>query len=352
MRISRGKIATAQRIVLMGVEGIGKSTLASKFPDPVFIDTEGSTAFLDVARFDAPQSWNMLFQEVQYVIDNPDCCKTLVIDTADWAEKLCIEDILAKNHWDSIESPGYGKGYVYVKESFGKLLNKLSDVVGKGVNVVLTAHTQMRKFEQPDELGAYDRWELKLSRQTAPLVKEWADMLLFANYKTMVINVDNQGAAKGKNKARGGKRVLYTSHHPCWDAKNRCGMPEELPMEYDAIKPYIYSRQQHETPKTDPVRTDPEPVKQDTKPEPERTQEPPAKQKPAASDPLSQLRQLMENGMWSDQDIQKVVASHGYYPESVPINSYAPEFIEGALIGAWEQVEAALKAQLEQDIPF
>lgn len=352
MRISRGKIATAQRIVLMGVEGIGKSTLASKFPDPVFIDTEGSTAFLDVARFDAPQSWNMLFQEVQYVIDNPDCCKTLVIDTADWAEKLCIEDILAKNHWDSIESPGYGKGYVYVKESFGKLLNKLSDVVGKGVNVVLTAHTQMRKFEQPDELGAYDRWELKLSRQTAPLVKEWADMLLFANYKTMVINVDNQGAAKGKNKARGGKRVLYTSHHPCWDAKNRCGMPEELPMEYDAIKPYIYSRQQHETPKTDPVRTDPEPVKQDTKLEPERTQEPPAKQKSAASDPLSKLRQLMENGMWSDQDIQKVVASHGYYPESVPISSYAPEFIEGALIGAWEQVEAALKAQLEKDIPF
>lgn len=352
MRISRGKIATAQRIVLMGVEGIGKSTLASKFPDPVFIDTEGSTAFLDVARFDAPQSWNMLFQEVQYVIDNPDCCKTLVIDTADWAEKLCIEDILAKNHWDSIESPGYGKGYVYVKESFGKLLNKLSEVVGKGVNVVLTAHTQMRKFEQPDELGAYDRWELKLSRQTAPLVKEWADMLLFANYKTMVINVDNQGAAKGKNKARGGKRVLYTSHHPCWDAKNRCGMPEELPMEYDAIKPYIYSRQQHETPKTDPVRTNPEPVKQDTKLEPERTQEPPAKQKSAASDPLSKLRQLMENGMWSDQDIQKVVASHGYYPESVPISSYAPEFIEGALIGAWEQVAAALKAQLEKDIPF
>ena len=57
MRISRGKIATAQRIVLMGVEGIGKSTFASMFPDPLFIDTEGSTSDLDVARLPAPESW-------------------------------------------------------------------------------------------------------------------------------------------------------------------------------------------------------------------------------------------------------------------------------------------------------
>ena len=56
----------------------------------------------------------------------------------------------------------------------------------------------MRKFEQPDELGAYDRWELKLDKNTAPLVKEWADMVLFANYKTVVVNVDGQGALKGK----------------------------------------------------------------------------------------------------------------------------------------------------------
>ena len=87
--------------------------------------------------------------------------------------------------------------------------------------MVLTAHAQIKKFEQPDELGAYDRWELKLEKKTAPLTKEWADMVLFANYKTMVVNVDNQGAAKGKNKAQGGQRVMFTTHHPAWDAKNR-----------------------------------------------------------------------------------------------------------------------------------
>ena len=73
-------------------------------------------------------------------------------------------------------------GYVYVKEEFGRFLNSLEEVVNAGVNVVLTAHAQIRKFEQPDEMGAYDRWELKLgkktSSQTAPLVKEWSDALL------------------------------------------------------------------------------------------------------------------------------------------------------------------------------
>ena len=83
-----------------------------------------------------------------------------------------------------------------------------------GINVVLTAHMQMRKFELPNEGGSFDRYELKLgkktSSQTAPLVKEWADMLLFANYKTIVIAQDKDGK---KCKAAGGERVMYTTHH-------------------------------------------------------------------------------------------------------------------------------------------
>ena len=75
-------------------------------------------------------------------------------------------------------------------------MNSLSELVDLGINIVLTAHAQIRKFEQPDEMGSYDRWELKLgkktSSQTAPLVKEWADMVLFANYKTVVMTADNK----------------------------------------------------------------------------------------------------------------------------------------------------------------
>ena len=76
MEIIRGKIQKAKKVVIYGPEGIGKSTLASKFPDPVFIDTEGSTAAMDVARLPKPTSWELLLSEVQEIIDHPETCKT------------------------------------------------------------------------------------------------------------------------------------------------------------------------------------------------------------------------------------------------------------------------------------
>ncbi|WP_459997774.1 ATP-binding protein, partial [Paradesulfitobacterium aromaticivorans] len=206
MEITRGKIASAQKCVIFGPEGIGKSTFAAQFPNPVFIDTEGSTKHMDVARTPRPSSWAMLLEQVKYFKAHPQKCDSLIIDTADWAEQLCIIEICAKANKGGIEDFGYGKGYVYLAEEFGKLLNYLEELIELGINVVLTAHAQMRKFEQPDEMGAYDRWEMKLQKKTAPLVKEWADMVLFANYETYVVKTDDK-----KNKAQGGKRVINTA---------------------------------------------------------------------------------------------------------------------------------------------
>ena len=187
MKITKGVIPGAKKIVAYGPEGIGKSTFAGSFPEPVFCDTEGSTKTMDVMRFDAPKSWDDILAAVDYVIADPTCCKTFVIDTADWAEMYCIRHTCEKGGVNGIEDFGYGKGYVYVQENFKKLLDKLDKLIELGINVVVTAHAKMRKFEQPDEMGAYDRWEMKLSRQVAPMLKEWADMVLFMNYKTYVI---------------------------------------------------------------------------------------------------------------------------------------------------------------------
>ena len=76
------------KTVLYGPEGIGKSTFASHFPDPVFIDTEGGTKRLNVKRLPQPTSWAMLLDEVAEVRKGSIPCGTLVIDTADWAERL------------------------------------------------------------------------------------------------------------------------------------------------------------------------------------------------------------------------------------------------------------------------
>lgn len=243
--ITKGKIETAKKVVIYGAEGIGKSTLASQFPDPVFIDTEGSTKELDVARYPTPSSWSDIFDYVEdFAQEMPG--RTLVIDTADWTEQLCSKYVCKSLRVNGIEDVGYGKGYTYMKEEFAKLLKQCSALVDRGVNVVFTAHAQMRKFEQPDEMGAYDRWEMKLSKQCSPLLKEWADIVLFCNYKTSLITDQN---TKSK-KATGGKRVMYASHHPCWDAKNRYGLPDQMNMDFGEIAHLFDYKQLN--PKKDP----------------------------------------------------------------------------------------------------
>ena len=164
MQITRGRKARAQKVVIYGPEGIGKSSFASQFPDPVFIDTEGSTDNMDVARMDKPTSWTMLKNEISFIKANPGACKTLVIDTIDWAEQLAVDYVCSQHQKNGIEDFGWGKGYTYVQEEIGRLLNSLSELVDNGINVVLTAHAQIKKFEPPDEMGSYDRYDLKLGQ--------------------------------------------------------------------------------------------------------------------------------------------------------------------------------------------
>lgn len=380
LKIHTGKAGGALKVVVYGPEGIGKSTLAAHFPRPVFIDTEGSTRHMDVSRTDKPSSWTMLMEQVQYIRSDPGVCSTLVIDTADWAEQLCIASICADKKLSGIEDMGYGKGYVYLAEEFGRLLNLLEEIVGRGVHVVLTAHAMMRKFEQPDEMGAYDRWELKLQKKTSALVKEWSDLLLFANYKTLSVATDDKGK---KFKAQGGHRVIYTSHHPCWDAKNRLGLPEELPLDFSALAQYISTGTAPSAPVPPPPAPSapPPPPAQTATPAPApapapagtnapKQTAPPPPPPPSEPDPapapppvpqedtkhqdnaeaLKALRDLMKANGVLDYQVQAAFAARGYFPEQTPLENLPADFIQGVLVGAWAQVYNWIKAN--DPLPF
>ena len=348
MQIIRGKISGAQKVVIYGPEGIGKSTFAAQFPEPLFIDTEGSTRHMDVARLPKPSSFTMLMEQVKYVKANPGLCKTLVLDTADWAEQLCMAELCAKAQKNGIEAFGYGKGYVYLMEDFGRMLNLLNDVIETGIHVVVTAHAKMRKFEQPDELGAYDRWELKLQKQTAPLLKEWADMVLFANYKTFVVNVDDQGAAKGKNKAQGGARVMYTAHHPCWDAKNRHGLKPELKLDYAEIAHCIEFAPAAQPRADEPPQAQAAPPPAAAPQEPERPKAGPAPERriPQALLDLMQTYNVLES------EIQMAVNRKGHFPVNTPIENYPADYVNGVLVAAWPQVYKTIEQIRKDELPF
>lgn len=195
LNIIEGRVQRPQKVVLYGTEGIGKTSLAAQTPGPLFIDTEGGTAHLNVRRLQKPETWDELISLIKEVAATPDVCKTLVLDTADWAEQMAIEYICQKFKQPGLESFGYGKGYTYLSEEFSRLLAACDEVIASGKNVVITAHARQRRVELPDETGGFDVWGLKLSKQSAPLLKEWPDDLLFLNYKTLVIS-DLQSAAE------------------------------------------------------------------------------------------------------------------------------------------------------------
>ena len=228
MKITKGKQQRAQRVVLYGVESVGKSTFAAQFPNPLFLDIEQGTSHLNVDRCDI-SSWKQLTDSLAEAKATD--YQTIVIDSADWAERLCVEDLLATSKKTSIEDFGFGKGWVMVAERMSRMLASVDTLIEAGKNVVLIAHSKIVRFEAPDALAAYDRYELKLSKQSSPLLKEFADELWFLRFKTKVSTTDT-----GKGKGIGGKeRILLTTHSAAYDAKTRSGLAEELPLEWASV---------------------------------------------------------------------------------------------------------------------
>lgn len=357
MQITRGRKARAQKVVIYGPEGIGKSTFAAQFPEPVFIDTEGSTDNMDVARMDKPTSWTMLKNEIAFIKANSDACKTLVIDTIDWAEQLAVSYVCSQHQKNGIEDFGWGKGYTYVQEEIGRLLNSLSELVDIGINVVLTAHAQIKKFEQPDEMGAYDRYELKLgqktSSKTAPLVKEWADMVLFANYKTFIMTTDD-----GKKKAQGGERVIYTNHRPAWDAKNRHGLPDQLPFDFGSIA-HIFNNPAP-TPQTQaevqqaPISETLNTIAEEIKQERESTKQAQVQEQPQTTSLLPQaLIDLMTPHNVTESELQDVAYIRGHFPMGTPIENFPPNYWD-MIVANWDATLEVIQNQVRAnpEMPF
>lgn len=230
LKITKGKRTVPVRGVLYGTAGIGKSTFGAGLPRPLFLDTEESTNQLDVDRV-LVTSWAALGAAVAELASGSHDYQTVVIDTADWAERLLVESILAKHNQKSIEGFSYGKGYTILAEEFGRFLTLCDGLISKGIHVFFIAHAKVVRQSPPDQTDGFDRYELKLSKQVAPLLKEWADMLLFANFEIQVVE-----GTDGKIKAQGGKeRVMHTTNHAAWDAKNRFGLPEKLPFDVAQI---------------------------------------------------------------------------------------------------------------------
>jgi len=228
------------RVVMHGVEGIGKTSFAAFAPTPVFLQTKGesgletlidSKQLPEIDHFPELQTWGELRAAVAAIAKDEHDFKTLVIDTGNGAEQLCHEEVCRRdyaNDWGPKGFTSYMQGYSTALADWREFLADLDALrATRKMGIIVLCHTKVATFKNPG--GAdYDRYEAKMHAKTWALTKEWADIVLFGDYDT---DVSKQQPKDTKGKASDGKtRVLYTERTAVFDAKNRHGLPDEIDM--------------------------------------------------------------------------------------------------------------------------
>jgi hypothetical protein len=237
LNISRGKLSRPQKVVIYAPEGLGKTTLASLLPSPIFFDFEGGTHHVDVARLE-PSTLAEFEKWARDLVKDKQDFRTVVVDTVDWLEEAVVRQVItdaASDNVKSIEDFGFGKGWVHLGERMNHVLSIFDRLIDAGLHVVCLAHCAVRRFDDPKLASGYDRYELKMykdranAKGTAALLKEWADALLFGTFEDKVKPGAADGARGRAVAASGKERVLFCSHSAAWDAKNRHGLKDKEP---------------------------------------------------------------------------------------------------------------------------
>lgn len=226
----RGKIEKPFLILIFGTDGSGKTTFASQAPNPIFIGNENGTNFIDTTRFKPPSHWDEFTDQLNQVATREHEFKTLVIDSVDWLDGLLHRKICAEYKVRSIElaAGGYGKGYVEALNAWQTVRDKLNYIRDKkGMNIILIAHAENIPFNDPATQSTYDRYQLKIYKKTAAMLREYVDFLLFANFETTTAKDGDKTRAFGD-----GVRKIYTERRPGFDAKSRLPLPLTLPLSW------------------------------------------------------------------------------------------------------------------------
>lgn len=359
------------KAVLYGQEGVGKSSLAANIPGIVFIDCEGSTTKMNVRRLPAPTSWAMLCDEMDYIRENADAkgYKAVAIDTFDWAESLALQAICSEHNVKGIEGFNYGKGWQYESETVARFLENTDKLIKAGIHVILICHAISRKTTLPEEIDEFDHWELKLGNKTtnkiAPLLKEWSDMTLFLAFKTQIMAADDKGKV---HKATSVQRVMYATKSAWWDAKNRFGLPDMMPLDYGAIA-HLFAAPAD----TMMQRAQDAGIPTATINVPGTPQQPPVAAEPAQQPlPLSALdgaepaealssdwhgipdalANLMTANNVLPSHIEKISSEvFRYFPAGMPMREYPQDYHEW-LCANWQQVMDAVRANCPDYVPF
>ncbi|HQL76140.1 MAG TPA: ATP-binding protein [Phycisphaerae bacterium] len=237
-RMHKGRQFTPPRLEIHGSEGIGKSTLASRAPNPAFIATEDGLGQIDCNAFPLARAYEDVVSSLEALRDEQHEYQTVVIDTVDWLERLIWARVCRDKKVSNIEDIGYQKGYVFALDYWRTVLDLLDELRHKRkMMAILLAHSKVEKFEDPETLS-YDRYSPKLHKHANAMVIEWCDAVLFAT-RIIATRTEDKGFGQKRTIATGAgegdRRILKCVGGPACVAKNRYSLRAELPLDWNTL---------------------------------------------------------------------------------------------------------------------
>ncbi len=255
--ISKGAQIKAPRLIVLGVEKIGKTAFAcgTRFENgkpveygtnsPIGISVKGETGMddLDIAKFPTCMNYEDVMETIGVLLTEEHEYKTAVLDSSSTLGPIIYDDVCKEFGVNNVRKvSGFRTGEAAVQQRWRSLLDGLDALRDKGMAVVVIGHVKTRKFKNP-EGDDYDCWDFDLDTEVAELLKRWADVILFCNTK-VVVKKEGEDTAFSKAKKRGldttgGQRFLYTQKRPSHPGGGRGiygQLPYELPLEWSEFE--------------------------------------------------------------------------------------------------------------------
>lgn len=235
MAISLSSLKSTKRndppvVLLYGVDGIGKTSLAAEFPNPIYLATEGERPPSDVemATPGTIESLGELLDVFGELLTTEHDFKTVIVDSLDGLEPLVWRATCARLGINSIEEAGFGKGYVEADSEWGEYLSAIAALAQSGLYVVQLAHPEIIRFDSPTT-DPYSRYQPKLHKRANALVREKADVVAFMNYRISIKEKEVARQTKVAHAEGGKERQVHLNEGAGFNAKNRYSMPDAVP---------------------------------------------------------------------------------------------------------------------------